>query len=260
FLFMALFMFGVFPLVVPSRLMNTLTKIGGSGFKGAFLMGTVAGLIAAPCTGPVLGFILAIIAEKQDILKGLWLMAAFSCGLGLPFLILGTFSSVIAHMPKSGRFMAGIKIVLGTVMLATSCYYAYLAWPKHTSTPLAQTLNWHIIDAQKIDFDAYILEAENLGQPILIDFYADWCVSCHELDAITYQDEDIINFLKNFFLIKVDASKEAAHLSTLHQRFGITGLPTTMIIATDKNKKPLRLLGFIPPDELLNALKRMKAD
>lgn len=260
FLLFALSMFGVFPLILPTHLVTSLSRIGGNGFKGAFLMGLVAGLIAAPCTGPVLGFILGIIAEKQDIKLGLWLMFAFSCGLGLPFLILGTFSSALALIPKSGRWMNGIKIILGLAMLSTAFYYAYLALPKPSSTVKINA--WHSINAQnhESDFNRLLEQAQAEKKPVLIDFYADWCVACHELDEITYKDPKLIERLKHFFLIKIDASNDAPHLSKILQRFGINGLPTTLIIATKNPNEPIRILGFVSAQALLSALNSVQTD
>lgn len=127
FFILALSCFGLFNLVLPSSLLNRLSKIGGSGFKGAFFMGLVAGLVAAPCTGPVLAFILTFIAENQNLYRGIGMMASFSFGMGLPFLFLGTFSSLISRLPASGPWMQKVKFFLGAVILATSFYYLSLA-------------------------------------------------------------------------------------------------------------------------------------
>lgn len=128
FFIFALSMFDVFQLFIPDFWLNRLSRVGGIGYRGAFLMGMVAGLIAAPCTGPVLGFILTLIASDQNIGSGMVLMASFSLGMGLPFLALGTFSSAIAHLPKSGPWMKSIKSLLGTIMIGVSLYYLALAY------------------------------------------------------------------------------------------------------------------------------------
>lgn len=256
FALMALAMFGIFPLTLPPAAMQLLSRVGGSGFKGAFLMGMVAGLVAAPCTGPVLGFILALIAEKQDLARGLWLMAAFSCGLGLPFLALGTFSSAVVHLPKSGGWMSGIKIVLGTAMLATALYYANEARPKTAPLPSNEELFWHTIDAKStnVDVDALFEGAHALNQPILVDFYASWCIACRQMDVITYKDVRVKSLLKNFFLLKIDASTDSALIANIQKRFAITGLPTTLIFRVGEKNNPKRFFGFINADELLRAI------
>ncbi|MCA9507248.1 MAG: thioredoxin family protein [Myxococcales bacterium] len=127
FIIFSMAMFGVVNIVLPQTFLNKLSSLGGAGFKGAFIMGLVAGVIAAPCTGPVLGFILTLIAQEQHISAGFSLMAFFSLGMGLPFLLLGTFSSLLSHMPKSGLWMEKVKQVLGALILGAAFYYLGLA-------------------------------------------------------------------------------------------------------------------------------------
>jgi thiol:disulfide interchange protein DsbD len=312
FLFMALAMLGVFEIALPPGLLKRLSRIGGHGFKGAFLMGLVAGIIAAPCTGPVLGAILAVIAHDQNLNFGIFLMASFSLGLGLPFLALGTFSSTLAHLPKSGPWMEIIKYLLGALLLSMSIYFlAQVLSPLHemllrlayiphlliflviaigvliisqasqrkiwralgallcsvgfATLPIEQKpptqhdeSQWHIIDAQSQNpqiFDQLLNTAQQRGLPVLIDFYADWCISCRELSNVTFVDPAVRARLKQFFLIKIDASQNSSLLSSLHQKYGITGLPTIVIIDRDGQEKPSsRIMGFIKAKPFLKAL------
>jgi thiol:disulfide interchange protein DsbD len=120
FLVMAGAMFGAFELAVPSRLLNRLANVGGLGYRGAFGLGLVCGLIAAPCTGPVLAGILAFIAQSQSAALGAAAMSAFSLGLGLPFFLVGTFA---VRLPKSGRWTVHVKSVLGIVLVVVALYY-----------------------------------------------------------------------------------------------------------------------------------------
>jgi thiol:disulfide interchange protein DsbD len=123
---MAVSMFGAFELALPSALTNRLAGVGGIGFRGAFVLGLVCGLIASPCTGPVLTGILTYIAATQSALLGAGAMAAFALGLGLPFFLVGAFA---VQLPKSGQWMVKIKSVLGIVLLVVALYYLSLAFP-----------------------------------------------------------------------------------------------------------------------------------
>ncbi len=123
FLVLALIMLGAGNVVVPASIMSRISKVGGQGKKGAFLMGLVAGVLAAPCTGPIIAFILMLIAKGKDVSFGSMLMLMFSIGMGIPFLLLGTFSSAIVRIPKSGPWMDFIKRIFGTAMLAAAVYY-----------------------------------------------------------------------------------------------------------------------------------------
>jgi thiol:disulfide interchange protein DsbD len=126
FVVMALAMFGAFELTLPSGLLNRLATVGGIGYRGAFLLGLVSGLVASPCTGPVLTGILAWIATTKDLLLGSLAMTAFALGLGVPFFAVGAFA---LELPKSGRWMLSVKTVLGTVLLIVAVYFASTTLP-----------------------------------------------------------------------------------------------------------------------------------
>lgn len=127
FLAMAFSLFGAFELALPSGLVNRLSQVGGMGLKGAFGLGMVCGLIAAPCTGPVLTGILTWIAQTQNAGLGALAMAAFSLGLGMPFFAVGAFAM---QLPKSGRWMVSIKSLLGIVMAVVALYFLGTAFPR----------------------------------------------------------------------------------------------------------------------------------
>ena len=131
FILMSASMFGAFELALPSGLTNRLAKVGGMGSRGAFGLGMVCGLIAGPCTGPVLTGILAYIAQMQSILIGVWAMGAFGLGLGIPFLVVGTFA---VQLPKSGPWMLKVKSVLGAIMAVVALYYFSQLFPELTTS------------------------------------------------------------------------------------------------------------------------------
>lgn len=126
FLAMSASMLGAFELALPSAITNRLAEVGGVGPKGAFGLGLVCGLIAAPCTGPVLTGILTWIAKTQSAGAGALAMAAFSFGLGVPFLLVGTFA---VQLPKSGVWMLHVKSVLAIVLAVVALYYLGTAFP-----------------------------------------------------------------------------------------------------------------------------------
>jgi thioredoxin:protein disulfide reductase len=110
FLALAASMFGAFELALPSSLTNKLSTVGGVGFKGAFIMGLVMGLIAAPCTGPFLTGMVTVIATTKNVALGTAALFSFSLGLGIIFFIAGAFA---VNLPKGGAWMMGIKWVSG---------------------------------------------------------------------------------------------------------------------------------------------------
>src|SRR6185312_15398280 len=98
---MATSMLGFFEFKIPSALQTRLATVGGRGFQGAFVMGLASGIIAAPCTGPVLSTLLTFIASTKNTTLGFVLMLAYGFGMGLPFLALATFSSALKKLPRS---------------------------------------------------------------------------------------------------------------------------------------------------------------
>jgi len=114
-------MFGAFELALPSGLTNKLSTVGGVGFKGAFVMGLVMGLIAAPCTGPFLTGMVTVIATSKDVVLGSAALFSFALGLGVLFFIAGTFA---VSLPKGGAWMMGIKWISGVGLAYMA--FAYL--------------------------------------------------------------------------------------------------------------------------------------
>lgn len=123
---MAASMFGAFDLTLPESMMQRFSTVGGIGYGGAFLLGMVSGLVAAPCTGPVLTSILVWISQTRSVLLGTVVGAAFSIGLGIPFWLVGTFA---ISLPKGGKWMLGVKSFFGIVMLIVAFYFLKNAFP-----------------------------------------------------------------------------------------------------------------------------------
>lgn len=123
---MAASMFGAFDLTLPESVMQRFSTVGGIGYGGAFLLGMVSGLVAAPCTGPVLTSILVWISQTRSVLLGTVVGACFSIGLGIPFWLVGTFA---ISLPKGGKWMLGVKSFFGIVMLIVAFYFLKNAFP-----------------------------------------------------------------------------------------------------------------------------------
>ena len=111
----ALSLFGAYEIRLPVALQSRLQ--GGAprkGLLGAFVMGLVLGPISAPCVGPILGSILLAIAAEGHVLLGALQLFTFALGMGVLFLVVGTFS---AALPRSGEWLVKLKQVMGLVVL-----------------------------------------------------------------------------------------------------------------------------------------------
>ncbi len=104
----------------------TFSVGGGSergGFFGVFLLGIASGFVAGPCTAPVMGVLLAYVASTQSIVFGGALLFVFALGMGLLLVLVGTFSGILAGLPRSGEWMVKIKKLLGFVMIGLGEYF-----------------------------------------------------------------------------------------------------------------------------------------
>lgn len=325
---MAASMFGAFELALPSALQTRLAQVGGGGFRGAFVMGLVAGIIAAPCTGPVLSFILTVIARDGDVLKGGVLMVAYALGMGLPFLVLGTFSQAIARMPRSGRWMEVVKSVFGLLMLGAGLYYlrlgvaplaatleplgraawlgpallaagiglgalhlsfkagsartrarkgtgvalataglvAMLAWANSAPAPRSDeagpAITWTEIKNTRdavTRFDEALAAAKRACRPVMVDFFAEWCTACKELDHKTYPDASVRAEAQRFTAVKVDATHESAELEAIQARYGVVGLPTIVFInGRGRVLQEPHVTGFVAADAYVDLMRRVR--
>jgi len=117
-------MLGAFDLALPAGLQGRMTSgAQRGGVLGAVLMGMVTGLVASPCVGPVLVVLLTFVAKTGSLFLGFWLLFVFACGLGLLFLILGTFAGALSALPGAGAWMDTIKHVFGVVLIGMAIFY-----------------------------------------------------------------------------------------------------------------------------------------
>ena len=120
FVLLALSMFGVFTLQLPSSLQTKLSllsqqqKAGALG--GVFLMGMIAGLVASPCTSAPLSGALLYVAQSGDLFTGALTLYLLALGMGVPLILITLFGNKI--LPKSGMWMETVKKLFGFVMLA----------------------------------------------------------------------------------------------------------------------------------------------
>jgi thiol:disulfide interchange protein DsbD len=123
----ALSLFGAFEIALPASLSAKLQGDGSrKGFGGAFLMGLVLGPLSAPCVGPVIGAVLVGIAQKGDVFLGGLQLFVFALGMGVLFLVVGTFS---AGLPRSGDWLTRFKQIMGLVVLGFAAWNVRLIAP-----------------------------------------------------------------------------------------------------------------------------------
>lgn len=114
----------------------------------------------------------------------------------------------------------------------------------------------------KIDWQPYseqLMEQRGSGIPIVIDFYADWCIPCKELDKISFSDPRVIDISRDFLMLKSNLTREnSPEVKALISQFGIRGVPTIVLIGADGDEREeLRIVQFEDANEVLSRLKRL---
>lgn len=206
----------------------------------------------------IFGFIL--IAMAIYFLEPLFpnaLMYHFS--LALVFLIGGIYMAWIESSKSSGKIFVVIRNLVGviffllSVIISASGIQSYveksLSFAKTEAGSLASTeqINWTEYSEQKIQ------DAKEQNKPAIIDFFADWCVPCKEMDAFTFSQPEVIKMSGHFTMLKVDLTTEKSpQAKELKSKFNIKGVPTLVFLnAEGEELQDLRVVGFLEKEELL---------
>jgi thioredoxin:protein disulfide reductase len=161
--------------------------------------------------------------------------------------IFGIITAVILlFVDKTANSAKGFRIfktVFSLIVLAVSIYSLV---PKEKLEP-----QW-----EKFSVLAYETSLKN-NKKMVIDFYADWCIPCKELDALTFSDKQVINEMEKFTNYKVDMTMMTPENEDLRKRFNVIGMPTVLIIDS-RGKELNRITGFVNADEFLGYIKEAK--
>lgn len=120
--YLSLAMIGVFDLYIPRFLQPRDHHVTGGSFISAFAFGAVSGIVASPCLSPGLVCLLCLVTTLGSKLIGFLLLFSFGIGLGIPLLIIGTFSSSLSLLPRAGMWMVEVKKIFGFFMMGM-CFY-----------------------------------------------------------------------------------------------------------------------------------------
>jgi thiol:disulfide interchange protein DsbD len=296
FVVLSLSMFGVYEFKLPDALVAKAGGAKG-GLYGAFFMGLTMGIVAAPCIGPFVLGLVTYVAAKGDPLYGFLMFFFLSLGLGFPYLFLAIFSGKIKKLPRAGEWMDGVKHVFGFILLGMSIYFLVPILPESFSgyiLPVYMILaalyllfidklanKVKIFQIFKIAFSAILIlvavyalipsekqsidwkhysdntAIANTGKPVIIDFYADWCIPCKELDASTFSNPNVIKASKEYITLKADMTKSLSpEVESLRNKFNIVGVPTVLIL-NKKGDEIKRITGFVNADEFYNIIKNV---
>ena len=106
------------------------------------------------------------------------------------------------------------------------------------------------------DLDRALADARAAGKPLLLDFYADWCVSCKEMEKYTFTEPAVREALAGYVLLQADVTANDAQDQALMQRFGIIGPPMSLFFHDGQERRNLRLTGFEKTDAFVERVRK----
>ncbi|EGR0128605.1 protein-disulfide reductase DsbD [Vibrio vulnificus] len=316
FVTLALSMFGVYTLQLPSGVQTWLNNLSnkqqGGSSAGVFAMGAISGLVCSPCTTAPLSGALLYVAQSGDLLTGGVALYALAMGMGIPLILVAVFGNKL--LPKAGGWMDRVKTLFGFVLLAAPIFLlerilpemwstalwsalgiAAFGWLYHVknslefggwkqsavgiiavlglfasaqpalnywfadSTQQAQTSEVSFIKIRNVEeLQQQLVLAKQAKKPVMLDFYADWCVACKEFEKYTFHDPAVAAQLKQFVLLQADVTRNQAQDIELLQAQQVLGLPT--IDFWDAQGNPVsnaRLTGFMQAAPFLAHIQRI---
>lgn len=325
FVALALAMFGLYELALPSawqtRFADLSGRIRGGRFASTALLGALSSLIVTACIAPPLVATFVVIGQVGAIGRGALALGALSLGMGTPLLLVGASAGRL--LPKSGPWMETVKALFGVVFLGVAVWMldrlvpaqvTMIGWaavvasaavvlarvgrragqrsvPRRVAILLCAAVaavllvsgllggtdplhpsrgtRWGDAPAKSLPFraihssaelDQALAEAAATGRPIMLDFSADWCVSCKEMDAHTFNDPRVAAALGRYLILRADVTSNSADDQALLHRFEIFGPPTTAFMKADgAERRAFRLVGFVNADQFLNHLTAFEA-
>ena len=263
-------LFGLYDLRLPQAWHHHVDRLAGrqkgGSILGALALGGISTLVASPCITAPLAGVLAFIAQTGSMTLGAGLLFVMALGMGLPLLFIAIEARIL--IPSTGIWMVYLQRTLGVLLVATA---AWIASPLlKTSEPLesVKTINGQVIhqigDVNLIvirspaELDAQLSKAKEEKKLVLLDFYADWCISCKEMEVSTFANPEVGKELKQFILLQADVTANSPENQALLKRFGLFGPPGILIFnQQSEEQKDQRIIGYMPPQRFIEKLQKI---
>ena len=238
FVALALSMFGLYELQLPGFLVQKLAgkqqKLQGGQIASVAGMGVLSAVIVSPCVAAPLAGALLYISQSRDVALGGAALFAMAIGMGVPLLVIGVSEGAL--LPKAGPWLNRVKQFFGVLLLAVA---VWIVWPvvMPSGAPAGFT---RVTSSSELD-----AKLATPGKPVMLDFYADWCVSCKEMEKFTFADPKVRAKLDGMVLLQVDVTGNTEEDKALLKRFSLFGPPGIIFFdAQGREIKGLRVIGY----------------
>ena len=245
---LALSMFGLYELQLPGFLHHRLHaahgRLKGGRVASVAAMGALSAIIVSPCVAAPLAGALLYISQTRDVALGGSALFAMALGMGIPLLVIGVSEGAL--LPRSGPWMVRVKYLFGVLLLAVALW---IVWPVLRPTG-GGTEFVRVRSIAELDE-----KLKSPGKPVMLDFYADWCVSCKEMEALTFNDARVKQKLNAMLLLQADVTANTAEHKALLRRFSLFGPPGIIFFdAQGREIKGLRVIGYQNAERFLRTL------
>jgi thiol:disulfide interchange protein DsbD len=237
---LAMSMFGLYELQLPaalqSRLADSANRRTAGKLAGVFGMGAISALMVGPCVAAPLAGALVYISQTRDVLVGGTALFALAAGMSAPLVLVGVSAGSL--LPRAGAWMAWVKRAFGVMLLALA---AWMAWPllanRHASVlPFKQVASVQQLDAE-------LAQARADGRRVMLDYYADWCVSCKGMERFTFSAPAVKAALEGALLLQADVTANSDADKALLKRYGLFG-PPAILLFDGAGLERARVIGY----------------
>ena len=225
FVLLALSMFGVFTLQLPSSLQTKLSLLSqqqkAGAFGGVFLMGMIAGLVASPCTSAPLSGALLYVAQSGDLFTGAITLYLLALGMGVPLILITLFGNKI--LPKSGMWMETVKKLFGFVMLALPVFLISRILPDEWTPRL-----WAMLGTAFFIWFAFQMPKNGTGWVFRIFFLVAAMISVKPLQTWVWGENQAPSAVENKAVSHVEFKKVKSE-AELQQALAENNKPLVML-------------------------------
>jgi thiol:disulfide interchange protein DsbD len=263
-------LFGLYDLRLPQAWHQHIDRLagrqkGGSVF-GAFALGGISTLVASPCITAPLAGVLAFIAQTGSMSLGASLLFIMALGMGLPLFFIAIEARIL--IPSTGIWMVWLQRTLGVLLVATAAWIASPLLQKNESVGLTKMSNGQsirqvgdlsfVVIHSPAELDAQLTKSKQENKFVMLDFYADWCISCKEMEVNTFANPEVSKQLKQLVLVQADVTANSPENQALLKKFGLYGPPGILFFdQNSEEQKDQRVVGYMSPERFIERLKQV---